>query len=344
MPVNLAKTTAAAERAVLRAFTETIQSIKDQAIISEIANLINTGNVDGIVGLLQLDPSTFRPLENAITAAYEAGGATGAAQIGRIPTGAGTLVARFDVRNPRAEQWIKTLSSKRIVEIADETRTVVRNVLTSALTVGRGPRATALDLVGRIDPVTRTRTGGFIGLTDNQAQWVINARRDLETLNPNYLTRELRDRRLDGVFKRAMESGKPMSASQIDTAVTRYQARAVRYRGQTIAQTESLSALTAGQDEAIRQALDVGEVEEEFTRKYWRHTGAGKEPRESHQQVEMDYPDGLPPDEPFNVGGELMQGPRADGASAENVIWCHCQLVWKINFAGQSAKEIRGFR
>lgn len=343
MPTNLAEIQAQQERAIFKAFTMAIQAVKDQAVISEIANLISVGRIEDVVELLQLDPATFRPLENATIAAYEIGGATGASQIGRIPTKAGTLVARFNVRNPRAEEFLRVLSSKRIVEIADETREVVRTVLRAGMADGAGPRTTALDLVGRIDPVTRVRTGGHIGLTSQQSQWVINARRELETLNPNYLTRALRDKRLDKAFERALESGKPMPAKQIDAAISRMQSRALRYRAESIAQTESLQALSEGQNEAIKQALETAELEDEFTRKFWVSTNAGKEPRIEHAAVEARYNEGLPMDEYFMVGGEPMLRPRQVGASAENVIRCKCYLRYRVDFAGQAGKTIRGF-
>ena len=339
MAVNLQQIATTQERAVLRAFAESIQSVKDQAVIAEIAALINRGDVEGVVNLLQLDPATFRPLENAVTAAYETGGATGAAQIGRIPVEAGTLVARFNVRNPRAEEWLRNLSSTRIVEIAEETRNVVRNVLTEGIARGQGPRTTALDLVGRIDPQTRRRVGGYIGLTENQAQWVRNAREDLETLNPHYLTRQLRDKRLDGAFRKAMESGKPLTSKQVDTAISRMQARTLRYRAEVVSRTESVNALRSGQEEAIRQAIEVGELEEEFATKTWQDTGDGRT-RPEHAAADGQT---VLIDQPFIVGGERLMYPGDPAGSAANTVQCRCRAAYKMNFAGQAAKEIRGF-
>lgn len=339
---NLTKIQRQKEREIFRAFMDSIASVKDQAVIAELARLIDAGDIEGIVTLLQLDVATFRPLEASIASAYETGGITGAEQIGRIPTESGTLVARFDIRSPMAEAYLANLSSTQIAEIADETKKVVRSVLTSAMSQGQGPLSTALDLVGRIDPVTRKRTGGFIGLTDQQASWAVNARRELETLDPNYLTRQLRDKRLDAAFAKAVRDGKPMKAAQIDAAVSRLQARTLRYRGENIARTESLQALSEGQAAAINQALETGEVEEEFTRKHWDATGDGRT-RTEHLNVELTYPDGLPVDQPFNVGGELMQRPRQSGASAANVINCRCKLRYRVNFAGQASRDIRGF-
>ena len=341
MAVNLTQTTKQAERAVLRAFTESIQSVKDQAVIKELAALIDARDIEGAVNLLQLDPATFRPLENAITAAYEEGGAVGAAQIGRIPVESGTLVARFNVRNPRAEEWLRTLSSTRIVEIADETKAVVRSVLTESLAQGQGPRTAALDLVGRIDPQTRNRVGGYIGMTENQARWAANARRELNELDPAYLDRALRDKRLDAAFKKAIEQGKPLTNRQIDTAISRLQARTIRYRGETISTTETLNALRAGQEEAIRQATETGELESEFATKEWQDTGDGRT-RPDHAAADGQT---VPIDQPFIVGGYQMMRPgdSSMGAPASQVIRCRCRASYRMSFSGQAAKEIRGF-
>jgi hypothetical protein len=339
MAINLQEIAANQQRAVTKAFTDAIQSVKDQAVMAEIAALMDRGDIEGVVNLLQLDPATFRPLENATLAAYEAGGTTGAAQVGRIPVAAGTLVARFNVRLPRAESWIRNLSSQRIVEIAEETKAVVRSVLTSALAQGQSPRTTALDLVGRIDPLTRRRTGGFIGLTENQAQWSVNARAELEALDPNYLTRELRDRRLDAAFKKAIRDQVPLKARQIDTAVTRMQARTLRYRGETIGITESVNALRAGQEEAIRQATESGELEQGFATKTWQDTGDGKT-RPAHLDADNQT---VPIDQPFIVGGEQLQYPGDPAGSASNTIRCRCRSIYKMDFVGQASKNIRGF-
>jgi hypothetical protein len=339
MAINLQEIATAQQRAVTKAFTDAIQSVKDQAVMTEIAALLDRGDIEGVVSLLQLDPATFRPLENATLAAYEVGGTTGASQVGRIPVAAGTLVARFNVRLPRAESWIRTLSSQRIVEIAEESKTVIRSVLRSALAQGQSPRTTALDLVGRIDPLTRRRTGGFIGLTESQAQWVVNARTELETLDPNYLTRELRDRRLDGAFKKAIRDQVPLKARQIDTAITRLQARTLRYRGESIGLTESVNALRAGQNESIMQALEIGEIEQEFATKTWQDTGDGK------TRIAHSIADGqtVKINQPFIVGGEALDYPGDPAGSAGMIIRCRCRSIYKMDFVGQASKKIQGF-
>lgn len=323
---------------VLKSFYEAIDSVKSQAVISEIARLINLGNVEGIVTLLNIDPVSFRPLESSIFNAYETGGKTAAAQIGVIPVASGTLAARFDIRSPSAERFINDLSSRKIVEISEDLRFTVRSILNAAMVKGQAPRSTALDLVGRIDPTTRKRIGGHIGLTEQQAQWVQNARFELENLDANYLNRKLRDRRFDKSFIKAMRDGKKYKNT--DAAVTRMQARALRYRAENIARTESLQALSEGHFEAIKQAVNVGEVSDVL--KFWDATGDIRT-RPEHSEAENRSKKGIPLDAPFFVGGEAMQRPRQLGASGSNVINCRCRLKTKIDFIGRAAKEIKGF-
>lgn len=339
---NLNKIQKAQEKAIEKAFFTAISEVKSQAVLSEIAKQIELKNIDAVIDLLQLSPATYAELETSIQAAYALGGATGATQLGRIPTPTGSLVLRFNTRSVAAEKWLKNLSSTRIVEIADETVKVVRSTLLVGLEQGRNPRSMALDLVGRIDSVTKRRTGGVIGLTEQQASWSVTARQELEALNPNYLTRKLRDRRLDAAFEKAMATGKPMPAHQVDAAIARMESRTLRYRGENIGRTEALSALSEGQNEAFSQAFDLAEIDRQEVTKHWSDSGDSRT-RHSHYQVERDYPEGIPFDQPFMVGGERMLWPRQEGASAENTINCRCTLITKIDFAGRAIKELRGF-
>lgn len=342
---NLSQIAIQQERQLLRTFTQTIQSVKDQATIAEIVRLLEVGNVDGVIELLQLEPATFEPIEEAIRQSYRTGGLTGAEQVGPIPTNVGTLVMRFNMRNPRAEQWLRNLSSRLVTEIFDDQRTMVRERLTDNLARGVNPRQAALDLVGRVDPQTRNRTGGFIGLTSRQAQWVSDARQELEELNPNYLTRALRDKRLDGAVRRAIEDDKPLSARQIDAAISRMQARTLRYRGQVIARTESINSLRAGQFEAVKQAIEKGEVESQDIKKTWDATGDART-RIDHLQMEQAYSEGIPVDQAFvapDLSRLMFPGDSSLGATGKQTIQCRCRAVYEIDFIGRAVR-LEGFQ
>ena len=329
---------------VLRAFRDVIYSIKDQAVIQEIVRLLEVGNVDGVIDLLQLDEDTFEPFVESIRDSYRVGGMTGAEQLGSIPTAFGTLVARFNVRNPVAEQWIRDMSSRLITEVVGDQVTGIRETLTLGLAQGQGPKSTALDLVGRIDKSTGKREGGMIGMTSQQMGWVRNARVELETLNRAYFSRSLRDKRYDRMVGNAIALGKPLTQSQINTIVNALQTRTVRYRGEAIARTESINALRAGQFQSVEQAIKKGNLDRRDFTKIWDDTGDLRT-RPDHRLLAREYEEGIPFDQAFIApdGSRLMfPGDNSLGASAKQIIQCRCKVIIKYN-AADKLRRLEGF-
>jgi hypothetical protein len=344
MAVNLAQIQTQQERAVLRAFRDVIQSITDQAVIQEIIFALESGNVDAVITLLGLDEATFEPFVESIRTAYLQGGLTGATQIGTIPSAYGTLVARFNVRNPAAEEWLRDTSSRLVTEVAQEQVMAIRENLTAGLAEGKGPRNVALDLVGRIDPSTKQRTGGFIGLTSQQMKWTTDAERELIELDPNYLKRKLRDKRYDSMFIAAMNSGRPLTDEQITRISSALRARTLRYRAEVIARTESINALRSGQHQAIEQAIQKGNLDRRDFTKFWDATGDSRT-RPDHLQMEDDYKDGIQFDQAFIApdGSRLMYpGDTSMGASAKQTIKCRCREKIQYNAAGK-LRRLEGF-
>ena len=282
-------------------------------------------------------------------------------QIGRVPVDGMDMRMVFDVRSPAAEAWLGK-SSERIVEIVAEQRRVIRQTLQAGMAVGNNPRTTALDIVGRIDPVRRVRVGGVLGLTEQQAGWVANGRTDLNLLTAtpdqvrdyfasigrnvpdgysplsSYKSRALRDKRFDAMVDRAVRDGKPLTQAQIDKAITQMQNRAQRYRGETVARTESLNALRAGHHDAVAQAIEVGDVDARDTYHTWDATGGGRT-RDAHMEADGQR---KPINEPFVVGGELLMYPGDPAGSAENIINCRCKERTEIDFAGK-LRRVEGF-
>lgn len=325
---------------MLRAFRDAVASVRDSVTLNELARALDVGDVDAAIRLLQLDEAAFAGMGTVIAGSYLIGGQTGAEQIGRIPTRDGRIVMRFNVRAPAAEAWIARESSRLIVEISEQQRELARAVMSQGLADGRNPRSVALDIVGRIDPRTRRRTGGFIGLTDNQAGWVRNARRELESLDAHYFTRALRDRRFDGAVGRAIRDGTPLPADTIDKAITQMQARAERYRAEVIARTESINALRAGQYQSIEQAMETEGVQDAEAERVWDASG------DALTRMTHAFADGQrrPFREPFNVGGYriMYPGDSSLGAPASETIQCRCIMHTEINF-GAIAKRVEGF-
>lgn len=330
-------------RIMRREFERAVQSVRDSVKISELQRLISANDIDGVINLLGLDRATFAPLENAMRDSYRLAGEIAAEVMSPIPVpDVGSVTMRFDMLAPSAVAWLQDNSSELITEISEQQREMVRERLAYYTGQGINPKTAALDLVGRIDRQTGKRTGGFIGLTTQQAQWVQNARSELESLDANYLTRELRDKRFDSVVGRAIESGKPIPARQVDAMITSLQNRTMKYRADTISRNEAINALRAGQQESIAQAVQKGKIDYQDVQKTWDATGDTRT-RPDHLLMEgqtvallqaFTFPDGSRAQYP---------GDGSLGAPAKQLIQCRCKVDWKIDFIGK-ALRMEGYR
>lgn len=341
MTINLELIAMRQEAAMLRAFFQAISEIKNTTKLSELTRLISGNNINGAIRLLGLEPASFEGLEEQIYQAYRTGGLTGSAQIGSVPTSVGSLSMNFDISAPDAVDWVRNQSSKMITELVEGQQQLVRDALATNLDAGINPRQSALDLIGRVND-KGVRTGGNIGLTTQQAKWVSTAREELEGLDKNYFTRELRDKRFDGLVRKAIIDGKPLTKAQIDNAITQMQNKTLKYRGDVIARTESINALRAGQHESLMQAADKGDGSRDDIKRYWDATG-DKSTRLDHLIMEDQERIG---DAPFTFpDGSQARFPGDDSldAPAKQLIQCRCRERIEIDFIGR-LKRVEGFR
>src|SRR5690606_24378463 len=91
---------------------------------------------------------------------------------------------RFGVRNPEAERFIREHSAQLVTAVVEDQRAGIRSALAEGLSRGANPRTTALEIVGRVNRTTGSRTGGLIGLTSVQSRAVANARSELVSADP----------------------------------------------------------------------------------------------------------------------------------------------------------------
>ena len=168
------------------------------------------------------------------------------------------MVIRFDGRNARAERWARYHTGNLIEGILDDTRESIRAIIQDGIERGKNPRATALEIVGRMNRATGRREGGLIGLTSNQTAYVYGKRdetgvlvqrgavQQLQDLDPAYFNRKRRDARFDRTVSKAIREGKRLSQADVDRITGAYKDRLLGYRGEVIARTETLAALQAG--------------------------------------------------------------------------------------------------
>jgi hypothetical protein len=209
----------------------------------------------------------------------------------------------------------------------------VRAVVNAGLEAGNNPRETALDITGRINRATGRREGGILGLTTQQTDAVIRARVELQNLDAGYFDRARRDKRFDGLVKRAIQSGNPLSKADIERITGRYKDRLLAYRGEVIARTETLAALNAGKEEGIRQLIDTGKVSASQVVKVWSATMDDRT-RDTHvamngQTVGINGAFTTP-------NGFQMMHPHDNslGAPASETIQCRCFYQIRIDYIG----------
>lgn len=314
-----------------RAFLDSVYRLRDTAQIDQIVRMLEAGDVNGAIQAVGIDPVAFRPFDKSITAAFEAGGEATASAVPVTRAADGLRsVFQFSIRNPEAEAWLKNYSGNLISEIVSDQRTAVRNFLQAGLAEGANPRTTALDLVGRINKATGNREGGVIGLTDSQAQWVKAYERELSSDNPvTALARSLRDARFDGSVRAAAKAGQPIPADLKEKMVTAYKNRALRYRAETIARKETITALHTAQEQAMQQAIGKGTVARTDVTYVWR-TAHDNRVRDSHRamagQVRAEG-------QPFVTGnGALLLYPGDPSGPPEETINCRCYREPRVDF------------
>lgn len=324
------------EPKVLAALLSAFADVRREATLTDLERLIRAGNYEGALRVIGVDAAAFAVFEQTLTSAYAASGADLASRIPKLkdPITATKVTFRFDVRDARAERYLREHSSTLITRIVNDQRSAIRLALQEGLAAGTNPRQTALDIVGRINPATGRRQGGVIGLNRQQTEFVGNMRaelRDPERM-ANYFTRELRDKRFDGTVAKALRAGKPLDRETINKLTTRYSDNLLKLRGQTVARTETLNVMREARVESTKQLIDTGRVKKGQVKKIWDSTGDDGRTRDSHLEMEGVA---VSIDEPFVLpdGSRLMYpGDSSLGAPASETINCRCRPQIKIDF------------
>lgn len=255
------------------------------------------------------------------------------------------MVARFDGRNPRAERVARELSSKLVTLIVDDQREAIRGVIEDGIAKGRGPRDTALDIVGRVNRATGKREGSILGLHSGQVRvWSkINDALDTAEGVRSLLVKD----QATGKWKPALKSinkatfnrlvnaaNKGEALSRADAALSMRQVSnaMLKERGEMIARTETIASLNAGRDQGIRQLIEAGNITEDQVVKVWDSAGPDGRTRDTHLAMEGQR---RRLGEPFTTptGARLMHpGDATLGAPGSEVINCRCVLRFDIDF------------
>lgn len=330
------------EKPIQTAFLEYVRTLVGSASMAAIQRLVTSGQVVQIAETLGVTEAALGDMLEQIRNAYMAGGKLEADNMPTLRRPDGTRVRqRFDIRNFRAESWLREHSATLVQDIVTEQREAIRNVVEAGVREGRGPRQIATDIIGPIGPNGR-RSGGIVGLNQQQARFVVNAREELLSGDPArlraYLGRVRRDKRFDPVVNKAIRTGKPLTMDQVNKITERYADRLLQLRAENIARTEALSSFSAAREQAYLQAIDEGTLDPQDLIKTWRTSGRANV-RETHramggQKRKMAEPFVSP------SGARLMHpGDTSLGAGAGEIVNCACQSTYKIDFIAQGRRR-----
>lgn len=322
---------------IAAAFRAAIADITDNTILQQVIEAIERNDVEGAFRALGFSPASFNPLAIAMRDAFQAGAMTMLSTFPKYVAGADGIktMVRFNIRDPRAEDWLRDEAGTLITAIEQDTRNAVRNTMQAGMREGRNPRKVALDIVGRYNRSTGHREGGVVGLGEREEAWSQSARTRLLTLDERYFELGLRDKRFDSTVRAAIEAQKPLPADVVDKLVDRYRANALRHRGETIGRTEALHALNRSEWLATKQAVEQGNLRADAITRVWDSAGDSRV-RPTHKALDGQTV-GL--DEPFVsplTGARMMHpGDTSLNAPGREVIGCRCRVRTVVDwFAG----------
>jgi F like protein len=300
-----------------------LSSVRDPATLAEVEEALSEKRINDALSIV--DRYVFR-FGDALVQPISAIGGEQAAILAEEEglSGAGVAVSF----NPASSAIVEATQRNRLQFIRDfgaDQRAVVSQALTESARLGENP----------VDAARRFRDS--IGLTAYQEQMVSRYQRLLETNNARALDRELRDRRYDRGFENAIAGDYALPQDRIDTMVSRYRARLLQLRGETIARTESGRVAEEVRNITTLQALDRAGIDRELAVKQWSAT---RDPRTRDTHAAMDGQARWLADTFDSPSGAMLMYPHDSDAPAAETINCRCTVTYQVF---QTWEEVQAF-
>lgn len=313
------------DKEIQDAFLSAIRNKANGINLRELSRAIEARDLNRVIRIAGITRADLFPLDASINSAYVAGGLT-------VPAAAPAFAASFgfDGRASRAEQWARLHVGGLVQDIVDEQLDLLREVVAQQVASGTAPRLAAVRIAGQIQ--NGVRQGGLIGLNRAQTGFLAAARQELTDLDVAYFTRTLRDRRFDGIVRKAIASGKPLSRVDIERISQRYSDRLLKHRADMIARTESITALRAGRREGILQGIEAGAIRADRIKRVWSAT-LDSRTRKDHTAMNGKEVDGIK--SPFSLpdGSRMLYpGDTSLGASASQTVNCRCYDEYVVDW------------
>lgn len=300
------------EADVRRAFLDFVRLVQSDAVMARIEERLAAQDIRGA---FQIVESYVAQFGDVLPRVQQQVGTATALELTAILPASIAIAIGFDSSNPRAAAMVSTQRLGLIREMGDRQLAAVQQAVNRALNTGAGAQATARAF------------RDAIGLTAQQEQAVASYRAALMASSRDAFDRALRDRRFDDRVRAAIEQNRPLTDKQIDMMVSRYRARQLAARAETIARTEAGRATAEAREEMVRQMIERTGLDPRRLKRIWNATGDDRT-RDWHESMDGQRR-GL--DEPFVDGlGNRLRYPHDPQAPPETTINCRCPLTFEI--------------
>jgi len=230
------------------------------------------------------------------------------------------LTGSLDITNSLAVEYLANDLPELIKEINADQAAAVQSILLDGINGGMD------------GPEIARRIKNVVGLTQAQAQWVLNFKQQLEDgVNGDFTPVD--ERRLSAVDAQMAQDEMDAVETNPDVVnllVGNYAASLTAKRAMDISVSEIHSAFIQGQHQLWLKAKDLGYLDPNITRRHWLGTHMENE-RQAHLDTEdMNEPDGVGLEEPFDtpVGDVMNPGDSGDDGFDDN---CHCGVYLTFN-------------
>ena len=280
-----------------QALLEALEGMRKGVDMAALRDAIERGDVEGVEEALNVDEGLFSPYVVAATLIYMRYGQAFAP----------TLGVRFNATAPAGTDMIR----QNVERMTREAREAARDM--------------AMQGIGRRETAKRIRD--MLGLSRAQQSYVESMRQRLESGDPAQLRailkgQALRDKRFDPAIKKAIETGKPISAGQIEKMTAAYSRKLLRKRAEDIAAAEAQQYAELSKYEAARQSG-------KHIRKIWRHSRIWLRARPDHVYMNGHEVEGV--EMPFIMpDGIAMQYPHDPAGGAKHNANCRCRVRSKV--------------
>lgn len=300
------------ERAVRRAFLEFVQLVQSAEVMDLITAQLERGHVEEAFTIVE---SYIARFGDVVPRVHQSVGTATIDELAAIIPAAIPLALSFDPSNPRAAALVQAQRMGLIREMSDRQLASIQQAMGRGLRAGLGAQANA------------RLFRDAIGLTAQQEAAVDSYRLSLQRASRDALQRALRDRRFDARVLQAVEQNRPLTDRQIEIMVSRYRARALAARAETIARTEAVQATSEAREEAVAQMIKTTGLDPQRVSTFWNPTGDDRT-RDWHESMARQrrgqdgfFIDGL---------GQRLRYPGDPSAPANTRISCRCALTYEV--------------